>query len=65
MDLQFDEKILKCLQCAVREYQTQEQTQELRIPEDMPDVGIVLGAGDKWWFGGRSGVPTKLVLPGV
>ena len=43
MDLQFDEKILKCLQCAVREYQTQEQTQELRIPEDMPDVGIVLG----------------------
>ena len=42
MDLQFNQNIVKCLQCAAREYQTQEQTQELRIPEGMPDIGIVL-----------------------
>lgn len=42
MDLQFNQNIIKCLQCTAREYQTQEQTQELRIPEGMPDIGIVL-----------------------
>ena len=43
MDLQFNQSVLKCLQCTVREYQTQEQTQDIRIPEGMPDIGIVLG----------------------
>ena len=42
MDLQFNQNVIKCLQCSAREYQTQEQTQEIRIPEGMPDVGIVL-----------------------
>ena len=42
MDLQFNQNVVKCLQCTAREYQTQEQTQELRIPDGMPDIGIVL-----------------------
>ena len=42
MDLQFNQSVVKYLQCAAREYQTQEQTQEIRIPDGMPDVGMVL-----------------------
>ena len=42
MDLKFNQKVLKYLQSAVREYQTQEQTQEIRIPEGMPDIAMVL-----------------------
>lgn len=42
MDLQFNQTLFKCLQCTAREYQAQEQTQEVRIPEGMPDIGTVL-----------------------
>lgn len=42
MDLQFNQSVLRCLDRTVSEYQSQEQTQEVRIPEDLPDVGTVL-----------------------
>ena len=42
MELQFNQTLFDCLQCTAREYQTQEQTQEVRLPEGMPDVGTVL-----------------------
>lgn len=42
MDLKFNQNVLKCLQCPVREYQTQEQTQEIRIPDGKPDIAMVL-----------------------
>lgn len=42
MELEFNQKLDTCLQCISREYQTQEQTQEVRIPEGMPDIGTVL-----------------------
>lgn len=42
MDLKFNQNVLKCLQSTAREYQTQEQTQEIRIPEGMPDIAMVL-----------------------
>lgn len=42
MDLQFNQSVLRCLDRTASEYQSQEQTQEVRIPEDLPDVGTVL-----------------------
>lgn len=42
MDLKFNESVMKCLECVTREYQTQEQTQQIRIPDGMPDIAVVL-----------------------
>lgn len=42
MELQFDKKTLPCLQTVLRQTQTQEQTQEVRLPEGMPDIGRVI-----------------------
>lgn len=44
MDVQFHKRMYPCLQRVKREIQTQEQTQEVRLSDDMPDVGRVLGA---------------------
>ncbi len=44
MQLQFHKTVVPYLQQIKSELQTQEQTQELRLPEDMPDIGTVLGA---------------------
>lgn len=59
MQLQFQKTSLGCLLPAAREIQTQEQTQELRLTDGMPDIGRVLGAwgqvilrGKEWRSGG-------------
>lgn len=44
MELQFDKTGISCLQQVKWENQTQELTQEIRLTEDMPDIGCVLGA---------------------
>lgn len=44
MELQFDRKGLNCLQPLTAQVQTQELTQEVRLPDGMPDIGRVLGA---------------------
>ena len=44
MELQFSKEVCPCLHSLVRQVQTQEQTQEIRLPEGMPDIGRVLGA---------------------
>jgi len=44
MDVQFHKRTYPCLQRVKWEIKTQEQTQEVRLSEDMPDVGRVLGA---------------------
>lgn len=44
MELQFQKSPLDCLQRAAWEVKTQEQTQELKLPDAMPDIGKVLGA---------------------
>lgn len=44
MELKFQEKKLPCLETLLRKAQTQEQTQELRVGDGMPDVGTVIGA---------------------
>ena len=44
MELQFYKNQCACLQRLKREVQNQEQTQEVRISDGMPDIGSVLGA---------------------
>lgn len=44
MEIAFSRNTLDCLQRAVWEVKQTEQTQELKIPEAMPDIGTVLGA---------------------
>lgn len=43
MELEFEKRGLKVLKPLLREVQAQEVTQELRLPEGMPDLGKILG----------------------
>ena len=61
MELQFDKTVCPCLRKVVAQVQTQEQTQELRLPDAMPDIGRVLGCwgqilirGKEWRGNGMS-----------
>ena len=44
MQMQFHKKPLQCLRRIKGEVQTQEQTQELRLPDELPDIGSILGS---------------------
>lgn len=44
MELQFKKETFRWMRPAVHQVQTQEQTQELKISDGMPDIGRVLGA---------------------
>ncbi len=44
METQFNKTLCPYLRSALYQLQDQEQTQELRLPEGMPDVGRILGA---------------------
>lgn len=59
MELQFQKTASPCLRWVVRELQNQEQTQEIRLDDSMPDIGRVLCAwgqillrGKEWHSGG-------------
>lgn len=61
MELQFNKSSLSCLQRVACEIQNQEQTQEVRLSDGMPDIGKVLGAwgqvlvrSKEWRAGGMS-----------
>lgn len=61
MELQFQNKPLDCLRSVLCGVKSQEQTQEVKLPEAMPDVAKVLGAWGqcvlrgKEWHTGRMG----------
>ena len=44
MELEFQKNQLPCLGTVMRKTQDQEQTQEIRISDGMPDIGTILGA---------------------
>ena len=44
MELNFDKSSISCLDTAVRELQNSEQTQEIKLPDGMPDIGRILSA---------------------
>ncbi len=61
MELQFNKTAFRCLRTAVSQVQNQEQTQEIRLPDGMPDIANVLGAwgqivirSKEWRSGGMS-----------
>ena len=61
MQLQFHKTAVSCLQRIKGEVQYQEQTQELRLPDEMADIGSILGAwgqvlirGKEWRSGSMS-----------
>ena len=46
MQLQWEKTLISAMGVAVREVQNQEQTLEVRLAEDMPDIGhIICGWG--------------------
>ena len=61
MELQFNKTLVPSLKSVVREIQTQEQTQEVRLTDGMPDIGKILSCwaqivirGKEWRTGGMS-----------
>lgn len=44
MEWQFKRSVCTCLNAVVREVQNLEQTQEIKLPDSMPDIGRVLAA---------------------
>lgn len=62
MELQFNKEVCACLRRLVDKSVVQEQTQEFRLPDGMPDIGRVLGAWGqvliraKEWRGGEMAV---------
>lgn len=44
MDMQFQKSVYNCLQLWAEDVKNEEQTQEIRLPDAMPDIGTVLGA---------------------
>ncbi|MGM9550467.1 MAG: SPOCS domain-containing protein [Faecousia sp.] len=44
MELQFQKSTCSCLEAVLREVQNVEQTQEIKLPDGMPDIGRVLAA---------------------
>lgn len=61
MELQFNKSVCSTLRKAVSQLQAQEQTQEVRISDGMPDIGRVLGCwgqvlirSKEWRSGGMS-----------
>lgn len=47
MEIKFQSKKIGSLACCVDRHMTQEQTQEVRLPDSMPDIGKVLTAWGK------------------
>lgn len=62
MDLQFRKDLLPYLKTVINETQSKEQTQEVRLPEEMPDIGHVITSWgqvlirSKEWHPGGIGV---------
>lgn len=61
MEMKFNATACHCLRRAVDQIQTREQTQEVRLPDAMPDIGRVLGSwgqvlirGKEWRSGSMS-----------
>ena len=64
MQLQFEKKEISCLQTVKRELQTQEQTQELRISDGMPDIGSIVGAWGQVILRGKEWQETGMTVNG-
>lgn len=64
MEIGFQKKEFPCLTAAVNEVQNAEQTQELRLPDGMPDVGKVLCAWGQTILRGKEWRSDSLTVSG-
>ena len=75
MELQFEKKPIQCLQRTAWEVQEQEQTQEVRLSDEMPDIGTIIAAwgqcvlrGKEWrtdHVGATGGVMARVLYIGA
>lgn len=64
MELQFEKKSVPYLQTVMRQVQTQEQTQEVRLTEGMPDIGRVVSAWGQVVLRGKEWHPERVGVNG-
>lgn len=68
MELEFENKEHHCLNWNMREWQNQEQTLEVRLPDDYPDIGTILGTWGqcilrgKQWSGDEASVNGGMMI---
>lgn len=68
MEVQFGKKTLSYLDPAVREVRSAEQTQEIKLPDSMPDIGRIIAAWGqgilrgKEWRGGEMSLSGGLMV---
>lgn len=62
--MEFNKSLLRCLRKAVSQVQTQEQTQEIRLSDGMPDTGRVLGCWGQVIIRGKEWQTDTLTVSG-
>lgn len=64
MELQFQKKTLPCMREVLSQCREQELTQEVRLPDGMPDIGTVLGAWGQVIVRGKEWRPDSIAVTG-
>lgn len=64
LELQFQKSPLRCLKTAVCGEQNQEQTQEIKLSDAMPDIGRVIGCWGQVILRGKEWQPEAVALNG-
>ena len=64
MEIKFDQTGCRCLRRLVSQVQQKEQTQEVRLPEAMPDIGRVLGCWGQVLVRGKEWNSTDMTVSG-
>ena len=65
MEIQFEKSVFSCLKWNVHTVHYQEVTQDIRVSDDMPDVGRILGAWGQVLLRGKEWSSTVGVSGGV
>jgi len=64
LELQFQKNEIPCLCTLLRKHETQEQTQEVRISDGMPDIGNILGSWGQVILRGKEWGSDSLTVSG-
>ncbi len=64
MEIKFDPKVCRYLKSVITDHKNQEQTQEVRLPDDMPDIGNILGAWGQCVLRGKQWLGNGLEVSG-
>ena len=64
MELQFGKTMLSCLDTAVQEVQNSEQTQQIGLPDGMPDIGRILSAWGQTILRGKEWRSDSILVSG-